>query len=282
MKIIISKILSAENTKLAAVFFLLFLNVSFFFKFFPSLPYVFIVILLLSIYYIFSKTQFYFSVFLWSIISLLLFWNIINHFYSVGNHVFVSLYLSLIFLLQSIFGKDESLFTRNCKYLLFLILFLGAVQKLLSPGYLSGEMMNFYFVSGYFFKPLEYFDSYGTYIHNNQILIDNILFSDAEPTAIPLYFSHQKLFFTIFGYLIIAAEFLLAFLVFSKNIILKNVFFISFLVLLLMTRIESGFVILLSILIMSDLQMQNRVLKKIYIGIIIINLLLIITGIGFY
>lgn len=280
MKAAISKILSAENKRWCSVFFLLFLNINFFFKYFPSYPIIFIT--LFSAYYIFSKERFIFSIFFWSVISLVLLQNIMSGFYSVGNHIFVSLYISLAFLLQSIFRKDNSLFAKNCKYLLFLILLLSVVQKLLSPNYLSGEIMNFYFVSGYFFKPLEYFGSYGTYIHNNQILIDNIMFSDQKPGNFPLYFAHQKLFFLVFSYAVIVAEIILAFLVLSKNIILKNILFIVFLMILLITRIESGFIVLLSILMMSNLPMQNTMLKKIYIGIIIFNLLLIITGIGFY
>ena len=281
MKKMISNFCGQKNWKLVSVLFLFFTNI-YLIQTFKGNAFLCSAFVIFSLYYSFLKTSKFFAIFFWLIVTSFYSLNLYLNFYSTGNHLFVALYISIVFLIQNFFPNESEITIKNSKYLLFLILFLSAIQKVFSSDYMSGEIMNFYFLSGYFFKPFEVFEGYKSYINQNETVINSILFANSQPQKISLFFANQKSIFTLFGFIVITTEFILSLLLFSKKRIYTNLFFILFLILLLITRMESGFIILLSILMLNIIAFQKNILKKIYIGIIILNLILIISGIGFH
>lgn len=238
---------------------------SFFIKFFDKQ----IVVLLLGIVALQSIITFWFK------------------YYLDGNHCFVLIFVGLLLILAHLFqDESELIFKKNVTWMLFIIMFFGAFQKLISPTYMSGDFMNFMFTNGDLFKVTQIYKPLNDYYLSNLEQLKT--FAMAQPVAdevlkVPYFFKNQQQFFYYFGWFVVLMEFLFLPFLFIKNQKIKHTFFIIFLFSLLLTRQETGFLSLVCLLCFSLLpQNFNKYLHLLYLFFFFTCMMLIYLGKGFY
>ncbi|HTN45070.1 MAG TPA: hypothetical protein VL098_01895 [Flavipsychrobacter sp.] len=160
-------------------------------------------------------------------------------------------------LLAHVFSLEEDVIIRkNSLWLLLVIMLFGAVQKLFSPNYLSGDYMNYVFNVGGLFPLLGLNSTMGAYFEENRVLVQE--FANTYPTMsgavrLNLLFEHQTVLIYWFSIFIILVEFLFVLALFWKNEVYKHLFFLVFLITVAFTRQETGFLSMLCFLCFTQL-----------------------------
>jgi hypothetical protein len=167
-----------------------------------------------------------------------------------------------------------------------LVLFFGGLHKILSPVFLNGDFLNFLFVKGqlggHILKKIEVFHAYFYHNYTTVSAFSNHLDSEAAQLTIPFLFQYQDKLILYFTYFVIIFEFLLVFVVWFKNIKIKNILLIFFLISVLCTRLETGFVSILCLLCLAQLPSKTLNYKALYISIFTVCILLIVFKIGLH
>lgn len=208
-------------------------------------------------------------------------------YYLDGNHCFVIIYLGLVLILAHLFYKERNnIILKNSLWMAVIIMFFGAFQKLLSTPYLSGDFMNFVYMQGGLFKITEIFEPIKFYFEANKEAINT--FNELKPNLVnfiklPLFYENQTNMLYFFSWFVIVIEFVFVLVLFIKNQFFKHVFLLFFLFSLLLTRQETGFLSLVSLICFA--QLPKEINKIIYIGYLtffFLCLILIHLGKGFF
>jgi len=85
--------------------------------------------------------------------SVMLVINVMLNYYQIANHGFMIAYISLA-LLIAVAANDEALMQKMALYFLTILMGLALVQKLVSPYYMSGNLIGDYILTGMMFKYL--------------------------------------------------------------------------------------------------------------------------------
>jgi len=99
--------------------------------------------------------------FFWSFFSLLL-WitlglglNVALNFYVIANHGFVIMFIGIALMIACASEEEASQnISRAAVFLISILMGLALIQKLISPHYMSGDLIGSYLANGYMFKTL--------------------------------------------------------------------------------------------------------------------------------
>ena len=179
-------------------------------------------------------------------------------------------------LIASIYPDDDRLIIQwNCRVILILVMLFSVVHKIFSSEFISGSYLSFLGLDGSLFKPFREIDSYNNMVLENQEAVASL--KDQNPMAygsVKLLqpFAGYSLFMTVFSYITVIVEFVIGFLLIVRQSSLLNYILPTFLVCLLFTRSETGFIALISILSIGQLENEHDKSKVIYYFIFITNL----------
>jgi hypothetical protein len=270
-------------TWLYLLFFIIYSNAIF--KQFWYLKLLLLVGICLSFFVEFFKKQV--VVLLIGIVSLQMLITFYFKYYLDGNHCFVVIFVGLMLILANIFKEQgDTIIKKNAFWMLIIIMFFGAFQKLHSPTYMSGDFMNYLFANGGLFNISGVYSPLKNYYYANQEIIASFAF--AKPVAdgfirVPYLFENQKNIIFYFSWFVIILELLFVAVLLIKNEKMKHLFFIIFLFSLLLTRNETGFLSLVSLLCFAQLpQKENKFFHLFYLAFFFICILLIHLGKGFF
>lgn len=208
-------------------------------------------------------------------------------FYIDGNHSFVFFYLGVILIFTHLYIENrENILKKNTFWMLAIIMFFGVIQKLISPTFMSGDFMNFMFVDDYLFRMSKLIPSLNAYFTSNVETIEPFLNTKPSKDStlfVSYFFENQQQYLYYFSWFVILTEMLFVGVLFLKNERFKHIFFILFLFSLLLTRHETGFLSLVSILCLA--QLPDKMNKFFMIGYLLFFftcVMLIHLGKGFY
>jgi hypothetical protein len=208
-------------------------------------------------------------------------------YYMDGNHCFVLIYFGLVLILSHLFYNErEMIILKNTFWMAVIIMFFGALHKLLSHKYLTGDFMNFLYSRGDLFKITHLYEPLKIYFESNKAAI--LAFNEIKPNEIafiklPVFFKNQNDLLYYFGWFVIFIEFVFVLVMFIKNQFIKHIFFLIFLFSLLLTRQETGFLSLVSLICFAQLPKDyNRFIYLSYLFFFFLCLLLIHLGKGFF
>lgn len=232
----------------------------------------------------FTKLRIKFPIAFWGLTLLLTSLDIIQAYFVVANHSFVLFYMTSLVLLSYFYPLHRiNILKINSLSILVLILFWGAVQKVLSPSFLNGDYISLTTIKGQLFKPLLLAKLIPDVFAENITLINEFRKTLPHPeTFIQLKkpFAGFESFSYYFSLFIIVSEFLMVPVLFLKNNNLKNSFILLFLSGLLFTRFETGFISLLIILSVAQLPATEKTFRFLYLGLFAVCITLMLLKIG--
>ncbi|MFN2260918.1 MAG: hypothetical protein ABR595_02480 [Psychroflexus sp.] len=281
MKQLIDRINQIPLFKLVTSCFLLFLVI-----YSPRLKAIYVTYLVFAaLAYVLIDKAFYKKPYFWLIVLGLLIPRLYASFLFIGNHYFVMIYLILIFMIVAFYKTNsEKILSHNATVLLVLIMSFAVLQKLLVPDYLNGTSLAFLGYSGNIFKYIFYFnEDYRNIFHENAVKMSELYqhpISQNPRIQLQPIFKKFPQVIIWFSYMTLIAEILFVVALFVKNQWIKHGFIIFFLLSLLVTREETGFLSMLCILLMMHLGKQNTYYRAAYLGIFILCISLIIVGKG--
>ena len=279
MKSVIQKINAFSSLELASKCFLLFLLL-----YATRLNSIYLFPVVIAVLLIgFINKSFFTKSYFWILVALLFLPNFIRIYFLKANHFFVMFYVVLIFIIASRYYYSQSKVLQvNAKYLLALMMVLAVVQKFISEQFMSGETIGYLAYTGQLFRlPLLFIADAQEAISQNNTAINKAGLMIGERVNLERPFPFFEEFVTLFTYLTLIAELIFAGLLFIKNKAIKNWFFITFVLLLIITREETGFISLVSILLMMQLGESQSIFRPIYFLLFLISIALIITNWGF-
>jgi hypothetical protein len=158
----------------------------------------------------------------------------------------------------------------------------AVLQKLVSKEFMSGETIGYMGYLGQLFKfPVWFFPEVKEAILFNNTQMTKEISNFPETFILEAPFPYFKKFSLFFSYLTIIAEIVFAALLFIKSKVLKNGYFSLFVLLLILTRQETGFILLLTILLMMQLGAKASIYRIVYLSLFILSLGLTIIRWGF-
>ncbi|MUU77408.1 hypothetical protein [Winogradskyella endarachnes] len=220
----------------------------------------------------------------WIVIIALLLVDLYYSYFWVANHHFMLLFMVLSLMLLT-FHKQESIFIKNIQFLVVVVIMASVIQKLSSSQFING---SFYYhaldVGALFKKIFIFFPDSLDIVQNNSDNINVLYKSDPnlrEYIVLKPVFNNLKLISVLFAWLTIIIEFIVAAaLLWKPKSTVTHLLFIAMIIAVLVTRLETGFMALLSL---SGLFLcANKYLRFIYILIILGCIILIITKIGYH
>ena len=233
----------------------------------------------------YKKEDVLYSLNIWVPIFLIFLIELVSNYYREGNHLFVLIYLSLLIILQVKVFKNTEILSSNIRYLLSIIMIFSVVQKILSEEFISGNYFYYMMNVGAFFKPILTFNQEITETietnRNNIMLLEQVDPNKLNSASLLNVIPNLKIVSITFAWLVVISEALLAtLLVLKPKHNLTHVLFIGFIIGTFITRLEVGF---LSILTVSALFLVRAYsFKVIYTGLTLFFLSLLIVKIGFY
>ncbi|NQY11280.1 MAG: hypothetical protein HRT71_17415 [Flavobacteriales bacterium] len=201
----------------------------------------------------------------WLGISLLLGSSLITNYFQSANHVFLTFYLSLFFLLQE--SGIKALFADSYpKFLIIFVIMAAIIQKFTSPYFMNGNMLASYilngdslsFVSEFFFTDLSTsIDSYRLTLANsiNQLGIPSSLVLSTGTIDFKLYAKSLSMFILLF-------EIILALAFIPKQARITYYIAILFIWGTFLVRPEASFLALLSILSILTIKDLSTIKKR--------------------
>jgi len=232
----------------------------------------------------FTKIKLMYPIAYWSTLLILVSFDLIQYYFLAANHGFVLFFLTFLVLLSYIFKKNrQEIIQMNSKIILGIIMFFGAFQKILSPEFMNGDFIAFISLKGELFKPLQIAKLIPNIFNENLALINEDRSKLPDPNVfiqLKTPFVGYETFVYYFTIFIIVMEFLMVPVVFLKNAFVKNTCLILFLIGLLFTRFETGFLSLLIILCLGQLSPTENKFKWVYISLYAICMALIMARIG--
>ena len=223
--------------------------------------------------------------YVWGVFFSILLLDIITKYYQISNHHFLLAYLTLAVLFYTKGVYTFEVLVKNTNYLLIIVIGSAALQKLFTHQFISGEYYYYMFHMGGFFNPFINYNSEAMEIINaNVSAIENLELMDPNNShAITLRKLHPniKLLSILFAWITILFEFLIAFLLWSKpksNI--TQILLIVLIIGIFMTRLETGFLSILSILLYAISATKKTQLIAVLLTLFLFALT--ISGIGHY
>jgi hypothetical protein len=234
----------------------------------------------------FTKFRFKFPIVFWGLTVLLTSLDFIEHYFYIANHGFVLFYLSFLVFLTHFYPLERVKILRiNSLSILILIMFFGAIQKISSPDFMSGNFIAFTALKGDLFKPFQWAHLAPDVFNHNLELINEKL-KDIPSSDDHLKLQTPFLGFETFSYyfsiIVMLFEFLMIPVLLIKSVHLKNSILLFFLTGLLFTRLETGFISLLVILSIAQLPSAEKTFKFLYLGLFAVCLGLILVRVGYY
>jgi hypothetical protein len=182
------------------------------------------------------------------------------------------------------YNKNVDILLKNMQLLLTIVVIASALQKLISPQFMSGDFYYFMANRGYLFNAfLRFFPESLEVIKSNSQsiktlqdtdpnLLKSIVLSDISP-----YLSKVS---PIFAWITVAVEFIVAIaLLWKPKSTLTHLLYAGMILGILCTRLETGFMALLAI--GGIFLCQNVKLRLLYVMIVIGCLTLVVTQRGF-
>lgn len=276
-----------ELTKTLSVAFLIFflLNIKVHFSNFDATKVTLFTIVILSYFFWFKSTR-KFLFFAVLISSLILLTRIYFYYYSCGNHTFLAFYISLVLLFalsEKHSNSSIKILKINFKIFIAVIMLFAVIQKVSSPEFVSGDFFNFMFSVGGFFEFLKFIEPINIYFTENWNQINAFQKTDPaqlDPINYSLLFDGQTILLKYLSLFTLLIELILVGVLFLKNQLFKHLFFISFLVFTLMTRVEAGFLALLCIMFYTFLESEKKWLHFCYTAIYFCCVFMIFFGKG--
>ena len=226
-----------------------------------------------------------FNVYIWYVFFSVLLIDIIANYYRMSNHHFLLTYLTLIVILYLKGVYDFELFAKNIKYITIIVMSFTALQKLCTPQFISGEFYYYMFNAGELFKP---FVSRNTEmmeaVNFNTLAIQNLELIDpnvSNTITLRNIDPNLKFISILFSWTTVIFEFVIALLLLIKpKSIITHICLIVLIIGIFMTRLENGFLAIITISVF--LLTSNSKIRLIYIALILGFLSLIISRIGYY
>ncbi len=232
----------------------------------------------------FTKFRSKYPIAFWGLTLLLTSLDILQSYFVVANHSFVLFYITFLVLLTHFYPKERiEILKKNSLYVLVIILFWGAFQKILSPAFINGDYIALVTLKGQLFKPLQIIEVIPDVFSQNKTLINEFrknLPNSNSFVQLKTPFTGFESFSYYFSLFIILSEFLMLPILFLKNKNLNNLFILLFLTGLLLTRLETGFIALLIILAMAQLPTSEKTFRFLYLGLFSVCITLILLKIG--
>lgn len=220
----------------------------------------------------------------WSITLVLTSLELIPHYFLAANHNFVLFYITLTIWISHFYPLERiKIIKLNSFFLLVIILFFGALQKLLSPDFMSGDFLSYLTLKGDLFKPLQIAKVLPDVFSENlaQITENKNSIPDASRVIqLAAPFGGFETFIYYFSVAVMIIEFLILPTLLLKNQNIKNTILLLFLIGLIFTRFETGFVALLTILIIGQLSILDKIFKFLFVGLYTVCLALISVRLG--
>lgn len=226
-----------------------------------------------------------FNVYIWYVLFSVLFIDVVANYYRMSNHHFLLTYLTLIVILYLKGIYNFELLVKNIKYVTIIVMSVTALQKLCTPQFISGEFYYYMFNAGELFKPIvnrntEMMEAVNfniTSIQELQLLDPNnsntITLRNIDPNL--------KYISVLFAWTTIIFEFIIALLLLIQpKRIITHICLIVLIIGIFMTRLETGFLSIITISVF--LLTSNSKIRLIYIALILGFLSLIISRIGYY
>ncbi len=220
----------------------------------------------------------------WGVWFLYFFITLSRNFYLVANHHFVVCYLLAAVILHQITNiKNESFLHFHVRFLLLAILLLGALQKLLSPIYVSGAFFQLQMDMNYFLKPLNLIiPTWQEITNGNKDLYKTLMATNPnEYLDVQLKYPIQNstLLAKSLGWIAIIMEAIAGVTIFWRHQrILSHVIFLGMIGGIFFFRLETGFLALLAT--MGLFLSPSKKISIVYTIIILIFSLLMATEIG--
>lgn len=221
----------------------------------------------------------------WGLTTLLALLDLVPYYFLAANHSFVLFYSTLLIFISHFYPLERiKILKLNTLFLLLLILFLGALQKLLSPDFMSGDFMSFMTLKGELFKPLQMAKVFPDVFSENLAQITKC--KNTVPTAnttikLQTPFVGFEKFIYIFSLFVVISEFFIIPILLLKNSKTKHLILVLFLVGLMLTRLETGFVALLTLLLIAQLPAAEKKIKMLYLLVFTSCIGLILVRLGF-
>jgi hypothetical protein len=235
--------------------------------------------------YIIIDRQFYQRFWFWLVILGLLLPRLYTNILFVGNHYFVMVYIVMLFAIITAYkSNSEEVLAHNAKVILILIMSFAVLQKLLTPDYLNGNSIAFLAYTGNALKYVFYFftENKSIFQENASKMAELHQYSIEENPRIqlqPIFKSFPQLIIW-FSYLTLIGEILFIVALFIKKQWLKHGFIVLFLLSVFVTREETGFLSILTILMLMQVGKQDNYYRAIYLSVFIFFLSTIIVGVG--
>ena len=251
-----------------------------------SHPYFFALLALVIAYALVSR-DFAKHSFFWLLVTLSILPGFWFKFYFAGNHVFLIIYLSILFMIANYFSEvREKIAAINAKVLLGSIMGFAVLQKLMSESFMSGSSLAFLNTFGGFFTHLQRF-----FPKNQALIADNLKRLEDQTSSLeglstttefsPIHWG-LDIDTNLLVSIILGTELLFVVLLFVKNQYLRNGFFIIFIATLIVVRIETGFASLLCILLFLQAQKDHLIFRLSYVVIFSVFISFILNKLGVF
>lgn len=220
----------------------------------------------------------------WGILLLYFFITLGHNYYLVANHHFVVCYVLTAVILHQITNlKSESYLHFHVRFLLLTILVLGALQKLLSPAYVSGAFFQLEMDMNYFLQPLDLIlPEWQETTTGNKDLYKTLMktnpneYLDAQ-LKYPL--PHSTLLATSLGWIAIIMEAMAGIIIFRKpHHLWSHLLFLGMIGGIFLFRMETGFLAMLAT--MGLLLSPSQKISFIYLSLILIFSVFMATELG--
>ncbi len=221
---------------------------------------------------------------IWSLFLMIFIIELTIKYFIKANHHFLLVYIIILLI---VYHKNRSWqeFVDNIKWIVIIVLMCSAIQKLISPQFVSGDFYYYMLNTGKFFKPILYFTPEVKEIiaGNYSQIIDleqtnpNLSKSITLQNVLP----NLEVISRLFAWLTIALELVIAAILFWKpKHTLTHVLFIILILGIFFTRLESGFLTLLAIC--GFWLTENLKFRAFYALLAIGFMSLIVAQIGFH
>ena len=221
---------------------------------------------------------------IWIVFFILLCIDLLQSYFLVANHHFMLIFIVLSILLYKYHERSDVL-VRNVQLLMVIVVITSVIQKLTSAQFMSGNFYYYNINTGSFFKYLT-----NLFPENLGIMRDNsehiLALKNIDPNLYPKFtmqdaVQNLALLSVVFAWTTIVLELLIAFAIFFKpNHKRTHVLLLVMIIGILFTRLETGFMALLSIC--GLFLCSTTKLKIIYVIVAIGCVVLIISKIGYH
>ncbi len=219
----------------------------------------------------------------WILYALFFTVNLIFGYFVAANHHFVVIYVCWLLAIAA--PNRENVLAWNAKVLICLIMLLAVVQKFISIEYMDGSYFALVGYEGKFFVYLDKIIPFDLIPNENMDLIKNeVVKTPLASTEIPLKepWANYVSFMKAFGWFVLIGELLVGILLFTKWKHFKNITFLLVLIGILLTRQETGFLLVLTTLFIAQLSKEDKkTYLPYYMGFCILCFGLVVSGLGF-